>query len=182
MARIRDAAAVIALVLLALTPVGAAGIEVGPPQAYNSGNASELVAALPVGRTGQPNPRTAIYCVDLLTPPLAGEVLLATADLEVTNDLPYRLLFTTQLLLVDACDAATGGTEISEANGSNVDNVLHHATAARSGVLTDEADTTRRYVVLVAWATAWSPLWQPDDVVTVESDYGRLSVLRWPAP
>lgn len=181
MARIRAAVAVAALVLLALTPIRSVVDGTGPPIAYNSGNASERISTLPVGRTGEVDPRRTIYCIDIGVPPLAGEVIFAAADFEVTNDLPYNLLFATQLLLAESCDA-DHGFEISEANGYNLDNVMHHGTAGRSGVLVVEADTARHYVILAAWAKTWSPLWQPTDTIRVESDYGRLAVLRWPAP
>jgi len=145
------------------------------PTAYNSGNSGELVTSLPLS-DGAPVNKRVVYCIDLLTPPIAGEILHVTAEMEATNDLGYNVAMVSQLLLTDTA-TATSGYEISEANGFNITPDMHHGMTIRVGTLTVPAGSTRRFVVLVAWAESTAA--QPGHALTIEQDYGRLSVLRW---
>ncbi len=145
------------------------------PLVYDSGNSGELVTELPLSN-GAPVNKRVVYCVDLVTAPQGGEILHVTAEMEATNDLGYNVAMVSQLLLVDSA-IATSGVEISEANGFNITPDMHHGMTVRVGTLTVPAGSTRRYVSLVAWAESTAT--QPGHALTVEQDYGRLSVLRW---
>lgn len=147
------------------------------PLSYNSGNSSERGTSMLIGRV-YPYPKTNIYCVDLGTLPQVGETLLASSDVEVTNDVGYKVYFNTQIVLADSCTADTG-TEITEANGYNLTYDMHHGVASKSGILTVTTPTARHYVLLQAYAKGLSTKWRSGDRLTVESDFGRLAVLRW---
>jgi hypothetical protein len=126
---------------------------------------------------GNANPQeVVVFCIDLGAPPGDGEILWVTGDMQVTDDLGYDVGITTQLLLTDDCKTADG-TEISEANGTNVVPATHELASSRSGELTVEAGNSRQAVVMVAWAASTAS--KSGDRITVNQDYGRLAVLRW---
>jgi len=170
-----------ALAALALFGAGALAsvglIEGGELTVYNSGNSSELIAVLPVYQTGAVT-KHVVYCVDLGIPPDPGAVLHVDGDFQITDDLDYAPYLGGQLLLASSC-ISVSGVEISEGSGFNCSVGQRHCTATRSGNITVPNANTRRFVVFVAWASSGSMLWQSGDSVTVDADYGRLSVLRW---
>lgn len=143
--------------------------------AYNSGNFSEQITQLPVGKV-YPYPWRAIYCVPLNAAPKVGDVVHAEANMQVTTDVGYKVHFVTWLVLADSC-TATVGTEISEANGYNLLPEVHHGTAPQFGLLIVTQPTARRYVLLLAYtkALAGTP-WKSGDTLTVDQDRGRLTV------
>lgn len=157
----------------------AAGGLVGEPAAYNTGNFGERTARLTLGDYPDPAPKYVVFCIDLGTVPLGGEILTVMADLEVTNNLGYNVSIVTHLLLISSC-SHTDGTEIAEANGENAIPAVHHEVPVRVGTLVVPAGNSRRYVGLIAWASSTAA--QPGHYVQVMQDYGRMSVLRFPGP
>lgn len=143
---------------------------------YNSGNFGERTARLTLGHYPDPAPKYVVYCIDLGTTPVGGEILSIQADMEVTNNLGYNVSIVTHPLLLESCSQVDGG-EIAEANGENAIPAVHHEVAVRVGSLKVETGNSRRYVGLVAWASSTAA--QPGHYVQVMQDYGRLSVIRY---
>lgn len=164
---------------LSLGALGVASAQASSgPTVYNSGDSSEMIEWLPVHFTGSVTKYT-LFCIDLGTAPVAGEVLSVDADFEITDDLPYTLLVSSQVLLAGSCSATTG-IEITEGNGTNMNVDIRHAATHRSGSIEVPFSSGNQYVVLSAWSMSGSGQWQSGDVLRVEQDYGRMSVLRWP--
>jgi hypothetical protein len=171
-------AAVGLLAVVPASPIMSADLAQPTVKGYNSGNFSERYTSMPVGQT-YPYPKRNLYCLDLGSAPKVGDLLFVTGEVEVTNDLRYKVMFQTQLLLADSCTADVG-TEVGEANGGNLLYDVHHGTASRSGLLVVTAASSRRFVVLQAYAKALlGTPWTPSDTLRVEQDYGRLTVMRW---
>lgn len=142
-------------------------------QALTSGNSGERLTTLPV-TVSAPYERHVIYSVPL--PQLAtGEALLALAEAELTNDLGYNVMVSSQLILATS-ETATVGSEISEANGFNITPDMHHGVVVKHGVFVAPGNYANRYVNLVAWAASTAA--QPGAALAVEQDYGRLELLR----
>jgi len=169
------AASLLLLSLLAGCGASAHAATTYKPTVYTSGNSSELVTYLPV-TNGNPQVHVVVFCIDLGAPPVGGEVLAVTGDMEVTDDLGYEVSINTHLLLTDSC-TTVDGTEISEANGSNITPSIHHLAPSRAGVLVVENGNSRHAVIMAAWAASTGA--RPGDQIKVEGDYGRLTILRW---
>lgn len=142
---------------------------------YNTGDSSELVATIPVHVTSGDNYRV-IYCLDLGDAPVGGEILQVSTHAQVTIPHYDTVAVTTQLYLADTCQS-TGGTEIGEAQGTNLDRPTHHLSINRTGSVTVEEYNERHYVVLLAWSASSTA--KPGDHLVVDNDYGRLSVIRF---
>jgi hypothetical protein len=173
-------------VLLGVSGSSAARMDApASPLAFNSGNSSEMVTSLPVTKTGNPDSNQVVYCVDIGAVPPAGTIIMASSEVEVTNDISsYPPLVASQIYFADTC-ASTAGSEITETNGENCTNAQHHCTYVKSGAFTVTSQTItdhpdRHFVVLVVHAASGSYLWQAGDTVRVETDFGRLAVLVWP--
>lgn len=170
-----------AVVLVAVGASASSAALIAPegPLAFTTGDNSELVTTLPVTKSGTPDNRKIVYCIDLGEAPPPGSIIYATAEVEVTSDVPtYPPLVSGVLILADSCTHLTG-IEITEANGENCSfNVQHHCTLTKSGVLVVGADS-RRYVSLRLHSASGYAAWKATDFVKVEQDYGRLGVLLW---
>jgi hypothetical protein len=139
---------------------------------FVTADSSEKVASLPIAVSGAT--KYVVFSVEI--PDLAiGDHVVAQADFQVTNDYTYNALCSHQLILSDTATGTTG-TEISEASGTNVTPGNHHMQFTRAGALTVAA-TTRRFVNLVAYSQASQAA--AGDLLTVDADYGRLSVQRY---
>lgn len=138
--------------------------------AFTTGNSGEQVASLPVG-PASPRVVFAVAVPDVR----AGDLLVVLAEVQATNDLGYNCLFTSQLLLTTG-PAVTTGIEVSEANGTNITPAMHHHAMAKVGTYMADTDLGDRHVVLACRADA--SLAKAGDLLTVDADYGRLSVLR----
>lgn len=146
------------------------------PHAHSStGNQSELVADLPVRTVAGNAGKRVIFSQQVVIRP--GQVVLAIAEFQTTNDLGLNVFVGSQILLTkDATDVT--GREITAANGENVTPDMHHGQQSKAG--TYEAlpsDAGVRYVNVVAWAAASRA--GSGDVLAVDRGYGRLSVVRW---
>lgn len=142
---------------------------------YTTGDSSELVSTIPVHTSNGSNYRV-IYCLDLGDAPAGGEILLANAHMQVTIPHFDTVAVSTQLYLASNC-TATGGDDIGEAQGTNLSRQIHHLNVNRSGSITVPTGNNRRYVSLLAWSASTTAL--PGHYLTVDSDYGRLDVIRY---
>lgn len=183
------AAAILAAVAASAAPLANVNLTAAPaavmtapavPLAFNSGDNSELVTTLPVTKSGTPDIDRIVFCVDIGAPLPPGSVIFASAEMEVTSDITgYPPLVSGELILADSCSATTG-TDITEPNGENCSlNVQHHCVKVATGVLI-VGTTSRHFVSLRMHAASGYAAWRSGDVVKVEPDYGRLSVLVWP--
>lgn len=144
------------------------------PIHYNSGNASEKIAKLPVPVSANERHKRVIF--SLAVPDLSsGDVLQVMSEFQVTNDLGFNVMCMTQIILADS-EAAVSGTEITEANGRNVTPDAHHDSFPKVGSLT-VTTTGTRYVNVVAWCASSNAT--KGSSITVDADYGRLSILRY---
>jgi len=142
---------------------------------YTTGDSSELVTSIPV-TTAATSEYRVIFCLDIGTAPVGGEILAVDADMQVTNNLGELVSFGTQVYLGDSC-SALGGTEICEAQGANATVQEHHAVATRSGSITVAAGNSRHHVIMLAWSKSTTA--QPGWTISVDQDYGRLAVVRF---
>lgn len=138
---------------------------------YSTGNSSELVATIPINLTA--SEKIVVYSIEI--PDLEiGDVLYVTADMQATNDQTYNALFSTQIILGETI-STVAGTEITEGAGTNITPDNHHMQFCRSGSVV-VASTSRKFVNFVAAAAASNAL--EGHEMTIDSDYGRLSVMR----
>jgi len=141
----------------------------------NTGNSSELITSLPV-TTGSPYQRKIIYSQQL-NDIKAGEIIEVLSEFEVTNDLGFNVMIASIIILADNPTDVTG-IEITEANGYNVTPGMHHGTTIKVGTYIVTADYAIKYVNVIGYAASTAA--SSGNVITVEHDYGRLSVLRFP--
>lgn len=149
-----------------------------------TGDKGELVDHLPVvdGRTvladgNRLHERRVIYSrpIDLR----AGDIIVVNAEYEVTNDLGYNVMLAGQVRLVPNAGDTEGGIELTEANGFNVTPGAHHGKMVHVGMYQAPADLGPQHVNVIAYSA--SSVAQPGAAVTVDWDYGRLSILHVPA-
>jgi hypothetical protein len=139
---------------------------------YNSGNSSELVASLPI-TTSSPYQKKVIYSIpisDLKT----NDILQAYCEFEVTNPYTYNVMIASQIVLANNPTDVTG-IEITEANGFNVDQNMHHGVVVKTGTHACSANYAMKYVNVIGYSASTQAL--VNHTLTVEQDYGRLSVL-----
>lgn len=143
---------------------------------HNSGDLSERVTSISVtDGTTESVQRKVIFSIEL--PDLAmGEVLQAQADWQVTNDLGFDVMVQAQIVL-GALASSTSGFEITEANGGDVTPAVHHGKMVNVGSHT-VTDNSKRFLNLVARAQSTAST-SASDSITVDADYGRLSVIRF---
>lgn len=105
-----------------------------------------------------------------------GEVVLAVAEFQVTNQIDKNVFVASQLVLTDRPDGVTGQA-ITPANGQNVTPAMHHGQQTKAGSVVDTGPAGVRYVNLVVWAAMTTA--QPGDRIRIDQGYGRLTVMRW---
>lgn len=143
----------------------------GPSIAHaNTGNFSELVTSLPVNPTA-PTVVLSIPIGDTLT----GDLFIASGEIQVTNNLGYNCMITGYLVLADAPDK-TAGIEVTENNGTNVTPAQHHLTVPKVGTYQSNNNYGQRWLQFVCRAASTAS--QTGDTLTVDQDYGRLSIVR----
>lgn len=147
----------------------------GRPQRYETGAGSEAFDRLSVPTRADSASKRVLYSQPLsLT---SGQVLLAVAEFQVTNDLGYNVFVASQIILADS-PTAVRGRAITAANGRNVTPNMHHDQQTKSGTYAcDDRDTGTRYVNLVVWSAASRAA--PGDLLDIDEGYGDLSVLVW---
>ncbi|MCX6191049.1 MAG: hypothetical protein NT109_02075 [Flavobacteriia bacterium] len=141
-------------------------------QHYNSGNSSELIATLPI-TPSSPYQKMVIYSI-----PIANlntnDILQASCEFEVTNPYTYNVMIASQIILANNPTDITG-IEITEANGFNVDQNMHHGVVIKTGTLTCSANYPMKYVNVIGYSASTQAL--ANHNLIIEQDYGRLSVL-----
>lgn len=140
----------------------------------NTGNLGEKISSLPVVKSG-PYKKYVVYS-QRLENLKAGDILWVNGEFEATNDLGYNVMLASYLTLASA-PTIVDGTEISEANGYNITPAMHHGMAYELGSYVITADTPVAYVNLVAYAASTAA--GSGAKLTIEQDYGRLSILRF---
>ncbi len=141
---------------------------------WNTGNGSELVTSLPI-TTGQPYSFRVVFS-QAVTDLRAGDILQILSEFEATNDEGYNCMIGCYVILATSA-AATSGTEITEASGYNITPAMHHGMMTKVGTLIVPDSLAEGYVNVVAYAASTAA--GTGDVLTVEQDYGRLSVLAF---
>lgn len=145
------------------------------PERYETGPNSEVIKALPVPTTATSGSKRVVYSQQLTLS--EGQVLLASAEFQVTNDLGYNVFVASQLILADD-PSTTTGRPITAANGRNVTPDMHHDQQTKVGTHeVTKSDSGSRYVNLVVWSAASRAL--AADLLNVNPGYGDLSVLVW---
>lgn len=184
---------VIALVLVAATVSGCSrpnasndplprpapaltGAATVPRPIYEStGDSSELVRGLQVRARATASSKRVVYSQKVTL--RDGQVLLAVAEFQVTNDLDLNVFVGSTILLASS-PSSIAGREITAANGQNVTPAVHHGQQTKNGTYQAAAsDVGVRYVNVVAWAAASNA--STGDQIIVDRGYGRLSVLSW---
>lgn len=175
-------ASLLALVACTATPQLPAGggtrplHTVAPAQDHHdTGDRSELVTSLPVLRIATKDEKRVVFSQEIeLT---EGQVLLAVAEFQITNDLGVNVFVASQIVLSEGPGVVTG-REITAANGENVTPDMHHGQQTKSGTYQSTAtDTGVRYVNVVVWAAASRA--GTGQRLRVDQGYGRLSVVTW---
>lgn len=147
------------------------------PVLHATGDASELVPYLPVTKSS-PYKRVVVFSVPV-GPLAVGDIIVALCEWEVTNDLGYNVMVASQMVLAPTRDAVAGA-EVTEANGYNVTPAMHHGIVSKVGMLAVTRAMASAHVNVVAYAaSSRAPV--TGTRLTVMRDYGRLSVLRFPA-
>lgn len=148
----------------------------GPrPTHLTTGAGSELVPALPVPARATASSRRVVYSQKVTLE--EGQVLLAVAEYEVTNNLNTNIFVASMIVLTTEATSVTG-RKITSANGQNVTPAMHHGQQTKNGTFQVTAsDAGVRYVNLVAWSASTAAT--PGDAVVINPGYGRLSVLCW---
>ncbi|GAA2177676.1 hypothetical protein GCM10009784_29150 [Arthrobacter parietis] len=144
------------------------------PLHYDSSDSSEMVTTLPVPVAADKTHKRVVF--SLAVPDLSsGHILQVMAEFQVTNDLGYNVMCMSQIILAES-KTSVSGTEITEANGRNVTPAAHHDSFPKIGSVT-VTTTGTKYVNVVAWCAASNAT--TGARITVDADYGRLSVIRY---
>ncbi|WP_460071063.1 hypothetical protein [Streptomyces sp. YKOK-I1] len=170
-------------VLLALTGCGtlpAASITT-PPLSLSSLTATDQVVATTLPVDASPDtPRTMLRQV---VPVAAGDTIDVSAWARITNDTGYVVGIGWHLWVYDV-DSGLGSagpwTQISPKDGDNVPPPRHHMPLAIDTVWQIPADWPAGHrVTVVLRADAHSTAAVSGDTVTVDSEYGHLTVRRY---
>ena len=95
----------------------------------------------------------------------------------MTEDNNYNVGFSS-LAILTTSPTSTIGVPITEANGENITNDMHHHKRITVGTyVTGENDIGTRYINIVGYAYSTNAL--EGHTLTVNQDYGRLSVIRF---
>ncbi len=143
---------------------------------YNSGDSSEKVKSLPISTSARTASKQVIFSVALSELQI-GEILQIINEFQVTEDNNYNVGFSSLAILATS-PASISGVPISEANGENItNNMHHHKRIINATYVVGESDIGDRYVNIVGYAYSNNAL--PGHTLTINQDYGRLSVLRF---
>lgn len=145
------------------------------PRRYETGRNSEVLGDLPVPTRATSKSKRVVYSQPVTL--TEGQLLLATAEFQVTNDFGYNVFVASQIVLADQ-PGSTRGRPITAANGRNVTPDMHHDQQSKVGTYeATNGDTGSRYVNLVVWSAASQA--QAADRLQIDAGYGDLSLLVW---
>lgn len=156
------------------------------PTYYSAEQSAELVTHIPCGTVNIVANRRAIYEIDLIEGPKAGELFQITALCETTNDL-HKLTGNSYsnvsmvfglILCTTSGQADCVGIEVCEQAGENVTPAMHHGIGVRARNWKPTVDyPEHRYLKLIGYCS--SSLTVPGFEMKVMTDYGHLDVVRW---
>lgn len=84
---------------------------------------------------------------------VAGDILIATGKCECTNDNPYPVRFSSQLLITTA-QFAIGGWSLSPMSCFNISPDMHHGTAVETGQLLVPSPIAKAWATFIIWTNA----------------------------
>ncbi|MCG8433736.1 MAG: hypothetical protein MJA83_06875 [Gammaproteobacteria bacterium] len=148
------------------------------PVHHNTGNSSEKISSLPLAQSAGTALRKAIFS-QRLDDLQEGELLVIMCELQVTEMNTYNVGLTTQTILGDT-SVDISGSEMTEANGENITNNMHHHKRVIVGTyVVKHGDVGTKYVNVIGWAYSTAAPPGMTDWLRIDQDYGRLSVLRF---
>lgn len=140
----------------------------------DSGPESEQVSSLPITDPEAEAEEEVVYSLEV--PALTeGEVLRATANLELTNDQSYATTDSVALVLGESESDAEGDVVVPWSSYAH-DPEVRHRTFPISGAYRAAEDVGTRYLKVIAKAQA--PGAGESDTLTVQQNLGRLSAVR----
>lgn len=146
---------------------------------YNSGDSSEQVSFIKINTVTSWNTAEVVYSLQI--PGLkTGDIIFATAEMEVTNDCGYNAVITSEITLTDTPSKLPNQSPkyaITEANGFNVTPPMHHGVVHKSGTFVCPSNLGDMYVNLCCLSASTAANPNLSDMLKVEQDYGRLSVI-----
>jgi hypothetical protein len=149
-------------------------------QHTNTGHFSEKIGHIPISSKGAPYLYYVLFSQQL-TDLQIGDILVVLTEWEATNEHPTNVMMASYVTLADTAKDTTksANREITEANGFNITDNMHHGVGSKVGTyVVPSALTGTKYVNVVVYAaTDWDQL-SSDDTLKIEQDYGRLSVIR----
>ncbi len=147
---------------------------------YTTGDSSELTEVIPV-TSNTTGPENAIIFSLKVSDLKCGDVVHAFAEFQVTNDQSYPIDVSSQIVL--ASDTSSPSHPLSRVNGLRLSHAMHHGTIVKQGAveITPEIfESSMRYVQVLCHAQAHEP--PVGDSLTVNQDYGRLSIMVYSRP
>lgn len=139
---------------------------------YNTGNNSELITKLPL-TSGKIYQKKVIFSqkIDHLS---EDDIIEVLAEFEATNNLGYNVMIASGIIITNNPENVTG-IEICENNGFNITPSMHHATTNKVGTYKCTKNYYDAYINVIVYAASTKA--KENDVLEINKDYGRLSVL-----
>lgn len=103
-----------------------------------------------------------------------GDILSITTSFEVTNDLPYNVMISSAIVLTNS-EVEVKGVALDRPSAWNVTPDMHHGVVNRCRQFKLPEDISNKYVNVIAGAA--SDAAKPNDVLTVEQQYGHLDLV-----
>jgi len=143
----------------------------------NTGDNSELVTSLLL-TNGSPYTGVVIFSQELQNVQ-EGEIIMVLCQFEATNDLGFNVMVASQVILADS-PTTVQGIEITESRDFNISPAMHHGKIVEVGTISSPENYGTSYVNVIAYAASTKA--STGNILKVEQDYGRLSVLRYSSP
>lgn len=141
----------------------------------NSGNNSEKVKVLPILTYSTRLNAKVIYSIPL--PALdVGDILIVLGEAEFTNDNPYTCSVVSGIEISNTPTQVDSFKEVTEFNGANVDqSIIHHSVQTKVGTYVVTESLIGKYLNWICYAA--STAGRVGDIIQVDQDYGRMSVI-----
>ena len=139
---------------------------------YNTGNNSELISQLPI--TNKEKYIKKVIFSQKIEDLSEGDVIEVLAEFEATNDLGYNVMLASGVVLCETAEQVRG-IEICENNGFNITPSMHHATTNKVGTFRCTKNISKGYINVIVYAASTKA--KENDMLEINKDYGRLSVL-----
>lgn len=158
------------------------------PERFHTGEGGERITQIRV--TGkdklknkvEPYEKKVIFSVKLTNIKI-GDVISIKSVGELTNDRGYNVMLAYYTALGSTATDATG-LELTEPKGFNITKDMHHGVFIDTDDYIFEADYATVYINTIVYAASSAALYGMGgkQILKVEADYGRLSVLLWRKP